>query len=154
MSRFNEKYVHWSDKKFKDQHQFICHLFEMIDFRNIFNFGRVITIKRIDYEGYHKRYINNENLKELSIELADDVKNLHDYYDFGLFPLELQSDVESMIKYSDEIVKEFGIRHHRKQDRKLYDLIESIDCNINDITSILAKYKPVLNHIRQMNKSN
>ena len=150
----NESFIFWSDKKFKDQHNYIIQLFDMIDFRNIFNFGRVLAIKRIDYEGYHKRYINNENPKELAIALSDDIRNLHDYYDFGLFPLELQTDVESMIDYSDEIVKELLKRFQRKQDRKLYDLIESIDCNIKDITSILAKYKPTLNHIKRMNQLN
>ena len=154
MHRLSENFIFWSNKKFKDQHDYIMMLFDMINFRNIFNFGRVLAIKRIDYEGYQKRYINNENPKELAIALSDDIRNLHDYYDFGLFPRELQTDVESMIECSDGIVEELLIRFQRKQDRKLYDLIENIDCNIKDVTSILAKYKPSLNHIKRMNQLN
>ena len=148
----NEKYIYWTDKKFKDHHEYIMHLFEMIDFRNIFNYGRVLAIKRIDYEGYQHRYVNNENPKELSIALSDDIRDLHDYYDFGLFPKELQYDLEYMINCSDELVKELLTRHHRKQDRKIYDLLESIDGNIGDIKSVLFKFKPVLKHIKQISE--
>ena len=162
-TKLNDRFIYWSDKKFREQHDYIMFLFECIDDYDLFNIENGLALvsvanlpyglDEIPFSLYKERYLNNDDLETMARELSIHLTNLTDCFDFGLFELKMCRKMEQVIDLTDELIHELSKRNERKKMRKIYDMMEKLDNDIADVRNVLSRFRPALNYIKRRNQS-
>ena len=152
-TKLNDRFIYWSDKKFREQHDYIMFLFESIDDYDLFNIENGLALDEIPFSLYKERYLNNDDLETMARELSIHLTNLTDCFDFGLFELKMCRKMEEVIDFTDELIQELSKRNERKKMRKINDMMEKLDNDIADVRNVLSRFRPALNYIKRRNQS-
>ena len=69
-TKLNDRFIYWSDKKFREQHDYIMFLFECIDDYDLFNIENGLALDEIPFNLYKERYLNNDDIETMARELS------------------------------------------------------------------------------------